>query len=307
MNPGDLTDEPARVYGVDFSAAAADAGRKTWIASGRVGRGTELAVTDLRPLTEVAGADSARRSDALPALARWLRERDEGAVVGLDFPFGLPRFVVEETGNESWRSFISRFPDSIGAGGGDGVDDDPVRAFAERCVGLTERHGEGTYDKRRTDAAVGARSPYGFIADTIAFYGMRDVLAPALDEVRFAPMDRTPGGWRTGAPAGPTAVETYPAAVLERLGLHRTNYKGGGDEATTRRRRNAEELPEAADVIYNPEAAVTETMVSNAGGDALDAVAACVGAFTAWKRGYETNLGAFDDPSAITLEGYIYG
>ena len=25
MNPGDLTDEPARVYGVDFSAAAADA------------------------------------------------------------------------------------------------------------------------------------------------------------------------------------------------------------------------------------------------------------------------------------------
>ena len=307
MNPGDLTDEPARVYGVDFSAAAADAGRKTWIASGRLGKGNELAVTDLRPLTEVAGADSARRSDALPALARWLRERDEGAVVGLDFPFGLPRFVVEETGNESWRSVISRFPESIGAGGGDGVADDPVRAFAERCVGLTERHGEGTYDKRRTDAAVGARSPYGFIADTIAFYGMRDVLAPALDEVRFAPMDRTPGGWRTGAPAGPTAVETYPAAVLERLGLHRTNYKGGGDEATTRRRRNAEELPEAADVIYNPEAAVTETMVSNAGGDALDAVAACVGACTAWKRGYEADVDGFPDPDAVALEGYIYG
>jgi len=307
MDPGDLTDEPARVYGVDFSAAAADAGRKTWIASGRLGKGNELAVTDLRPLTEVAGLDSARRSDALPALARWLRERDESAVVGLDFPFGLPRFVVEETGNESWRSVISRFPESIGAGGGDGVADDPVRAFAERCVGLTERHGEGTYDKRRTDAAVGARSPYGFIADTIAFYGMRDVLAPALDEVRFAPMDRTPGGWRTEAPAGPTAVETYPAAVLERLGLRRTNYKGGGDEASANRRRNAEGLAEAADVVYKSEAAVTETMVSNAGGDALDAVAACVGAFTAWKRGYETNLGAFDDPSAITLEGYIYG
>lgn len=307
MDPGDLTDEPARVYGVDFSAAAADAGRKTWIASGRVGKGTELAVTDLRPLTEVAGLDSAHRSDALPALARWLRERDESAVVGLDFPFGLPRFVVEETGNESWRSFINRFPDSIGAGGGDGVADDPVRAFAERCVGLTERHGEGTYDKRRTDAAVGARSPYGFIADTIAFHGMRDVLAPALDEVRFAPMDRTAEGWRSGAPAGPTAVETYPAAVLERLGFHRTSYKGGDEASATRRRENAEGLAEAAGVAYKSGSGVREAMVSNAGGDALDAVAACVGAFTAWQRGYETDVGSFDDLSAITLEGYIYG
>jgi hypothetical protein len=313
MDPGDLTDESVPVYGVDFSAAAADAGRKTWIASGRVEEGDGLTVTDLRPLTEVAGLDGARREDALPALARWLRERDESAVVGLDFPFGLPRFVLEETGNESWRSFISNFPESIGAGRGDGGDgdgdgpDDPVRAFAERCVGLTERHGEGTYDKRRTDAAVGARSPYGFIADTIAFHGMRDVLAPALDEVRFAPMDRTPGGWRTEAPAGPTAVETYPAAVLERLGLRRTSYKGGGDEESATRRRNAEGLTEAAVVVYKSEAAATETMVSNAGGDALDAVAACVGAFTAWKRGYETDAAAFDDPDAVALEGYIYG
>jgi hypothetical protein len=319
MDPGDLTDESVPVYGVDFSAAAADAGRKTWIASGRAEEGVGLTVSDLRPLTEVAGLDGARREDALPALARWLRERDESAVVGLDFPFGLPRFVLEETGNGSWRSFISDFPESIGAGRGDdggdggsgasddGSEDDPVRAFAERCVGLTERHGEGTYDKRRTDAAVGARSPYGFIADTIAFHGMRDVLAPALDEVRFAPMDRTAEGWRRGAPAGPTAVETYPAAVFERLGLHRTSYKGGDEESATRRRENAEGLTEAAAVVYKSEAALTEAMVSNAGGDALDAVAACVGAFAAWERGYETDAAAFDDPEAVALEGYIYG
>lgn len=313
MDPGDLTDESVPVYGVDFSAAAADAGRKTWIASGRAEEGDGLTVSDLRPLTEVAGLDGARREDALPALARWLRERDESAVVGLDFPFGLPRFVLEETGNESWRSFIRNFPESIGAGRGDGGDgdgdgpDDPVRAFAERCVGLTERHGEGTYDKRRTDAAVGARSPYGFIADTIAYHGMRDVLAPALEEVRFAPMDRTAGRWRSGAPAGPTAVETYPAAVLERLGLHRTSYKGGDEESATRRRENAEGLAEAAGVAYKPGSGVREAMVSNAGGDALDAVTACVGAFTAWKRGYETDVAGFDDPDAVGLEGYIYG
>jgi hypothetical protein len=304
--------DPIRVYGVDFSAAATDAGRKTWIASGRVDpQRDRIVVTDLRPLTAVAGLDTACREAALPALARWLRERDETAVVGLDFPFGLPQFIAEETGNESWQSFISRFPESIGVDGsadaGEDGSSDPVRTFAERCVGLTERHGEGTYDKRRTDAAVGARSPYGFIADTITFYGIRDVLATVLDEVRFAPMDRTDGAWRPGVPTGPTAVETYPAAVLDRFGLHRTNYKGNGDEESANRRRNAEGLAEAADVVYKSESTATETMVADAGGDALDAVAACVGAFTARRRGYETDTAAFDDPSAVRLEGYIYG
>jgi len=308
--------EAVRIHGVDFSAAADDAGRKTWVASGRIApESGGLRVTELRPLAELAGLDTdgrrgVGREDALPALAAWIRERDESAVVGLDFPFGLPRFVVEETGNESWRSFINGFPESIDVDGdsADGDSDDPVRAFAERCVALTERHGEGTYDKRRTDAAVGARSPYGFIADTIAFHGMRDVLGPLVErgEARFAPMDRTAEGWRPEAPTGPTVVETYPAAVLDRLGLRRTSYKGGGESEAARRRRNAEGLAEAADVGYESGTGLTDAMVSDAGGDALDAVAACVGAFGAWERNYETDTAGFDDPEAVALEGYIY-
>ncbi|WP_435072987.1 DUF429 domain-containing protein [Halorubrum sp. HHNYT27] len=305
MDPSPPAGDPTRVYGVDFSAAAADAGRKTWIASGWTDPECGgLLVTDLRSLTEVTDGDATRREDALPALADWLRERDETAVVGFDFPFGLPRFIAEETGNESWRSLISEFPESIGVD--DGHTDDPVRAFAERCVGLTERHGEGTYDKRRTDVALGARSPYGFVADTIAFHGMRDVLAPVLEDVRFAPMDRTDGGWRPEAPTGPTAVETYPAAVFDRLGLHRRKYKGGGDAAAARRRENAEGLIEAAGVTYKSGTGASEAMVSNAGGDALDAVAACLGAFAAWQRGYETAVDSFDDPDAVAFEGCIY-
>jgi hypothetical protein len=318
-------DNAIPVHGVDFSAAADDAGRKTWIASGRVDAGGGgLVVTELRPLVEVADLDTGRREDALPALAAWIRERDERAVVGLDVPFGLPRFVAEETGRDSWRSFISEFPESIGVdgtGGGDGErgdgsgngdgsraagTDDPVRAFAERCVELTERHGEGTYDKRETDAAVGARSPYGFIADTIAFHGMRDVLAPLVNHVRVAPMDRTGGEWRPESPSGPTLLETYPAAVLDRLGLYRTNYKGSGDAETARRRRNAEGLIEEAGVIYKSDAELTDSMIADAGGDALDAVVACVGAFGARKRGYEIDTAGFDDPDAVALEGYIY-
>ncbi|OYR50593.1 hypothetical protein DJ74_06355 [Halorubrum sp. Ea8] len=299
-------DGPVRVYGVDFSAAAHDAGRKTWIASGTVDpeRG-ELVVTGLRRLADLGGVDGPRREDALPALAAWIRALDESAVVGLDFPFGLPRFVVEESGRDSWRSFIGSFPESLLGAGHRGTDD-PVRAFAERCVGLTDRHGEGTYDKRQTDAAVGARSPYGFIADTIAFHGMRDVLAPVVDDARFAPMDRSGEGWRPEAPPGPTVVETYPAAVLDRLGLSRTSYKGGGESETARRRQNAEGLATEADVAYEPESDLTGAMVSDAGGDALDAAAACLGAFTAWRRGYETDVAGFDDPDAVALEGYIY-
>lgn len=311
-------ESPRPVYGVDFSAAAADAGTKTWIATGTVADG-ELVVADVAPLVEVADLDAAGRETALPALAAWIRSLGDDAVVGIDVPFGLPRFVVAETGAASWRSFISGFPTSIGVGGGDDTDDgavdradDPVRAFAERCVELTERHGAGTYDKRRTDAVVGARSPYGFIADTIAFYGMRDVLAPVLDAVRVAPMDRvsptgpTDGGWRPGTPPGPTVVETYPAAVLDRRGLRRTNYKGGGDEEATRRRRNAAELTAEADLTYDREPDLVDAVVADAGGDALDAVAACVGAFTARRRGYETDTAEFDDPEAVALEGYIY-
>lgn len=323
--------EPSRpVYGVDFSAAAADAGTKTWIASGTVAGG-ELVVADVAPLVEVLGLDASDRETALPALAAWIRGLDDDAVVGLDLPFGLPRFVVAETGAASWRSFISGFPASIGVsganrgtdGGDDGDDDgvetgDPVRAFAERCVALTERHGEGTYDKRRTDAAVGARSPYGFIADTIAFYGMRDVLGSVLDAVRVAPMDLAAptdptasmdpadSGWRPEVPPGPTLVETYPAAVLDRLGLRRTKYKGGGDEEATRRRRNVTELAVEASITYKREADLVDAVVADAGGDALDAVAACVGAFTAWGRGYEPDVAGFDDPDAVALEGYIY-
>ena len=295
---------PARVYGVDFSAAAADAGRKTWIASGRVDEGG-LRIAGVAPLVEVVGLGEAGREPSVSALADWLGGLGDDAVVGLDFPFGLPRFVVEATGNDSWREFVRGFPASIG------VDEenraaDPVRAFAERCVELTDTHGEGTYDKRETDAVVGARSPYGFIADTIAFYGIRDVLGAVVDDVRVAPIDVEPDGWRAAAPSGPVVAETYPAAILDRRGLCRTGYKGGGDDETARRTRNAEGLEGQSAVSYAADAAIRETAVNDAGGDAVDAVAACVGAFDAARAGYATETDAFDDPEAIGVEGYIY-
>jgi len=57
------------VYGVDFSAAAADAGTKTWIASGAVDGDGMLRIVDVEPLVEFFDLDGADRETSLPALA----------------------------------------------------------------------------------------------------------------------------------------------------------------------------------------------------------------------------------------------
>ena len=330
MQPSPGSERPRPVYGVDFSAAAGDAGAKTWVASGTVAGDDTLEITGVAPLVELLDLDAAARETALPALAAWIRALDDDAVVGLDFPFGLPAFVVREAGHDSWRSFISGFPEEMLHSGNndrdrdgnddrdrDGNDDsdaaDPVRTFAEHCVGLTRAADRGTYAKRETDVAVGARSPYGFIADTISFYGMRDVLSPIADDVRVMPMDAR----RETAPNGPTVVETYPAAVFDRRGLCRTAYKGTSQAERARRRRNAdglasdsESLARSADglaggaVSYRSDSAIVEAIVADANGDGLDAVAACVGAYGAWRNGFETDDDI--DLAAVEREGYIY-
>ena len=322
MQPSPGSERPRPVYGVDFSAAAGDAGAKTWVASGTVAGDDTLEITGVAPLVELLDLDAAARETALPALAAWIHALDGDAVVGLDFPFGLPAFVVREAGHDSWRSFISGFPEEMLHSGNDdrdsdGNDDsdaaDPVRTFAEHCVGLTRAADRGTYAKRETDAAVGARSPYGFIADTISFYGMRDVLSPIADDVRVMPMDAR----RETAPNGPTVVETYPAAVFDRRGLCRTAYKGTSQAERARRRRNAdglasdsESLARSVDglaggaVSYRSDSAIVEAIVADANGDGLDAVAACVGAYGAWRNGFETDDDI--DLAAVEREGYIY-
>ena len=336
MQPSPGSERPRPVYGVDFSAAAGDAGAKTWVASGTVAGDDTLEITGVAPLVELLDLDAAARETALPALAAWIRALDDDAVVGLDFPFGLPAFVVREAGHDSWRSFISGFPEEMLHSGNDdrdsdgnddrdgnndrdsdGNDDsdaaDPVRTFTEHCVGLTRAADRGTYAKRETDAAVGARSPYGFIADTISFYGMRDVLSPIADDVRVMPMDAR----RETAPNGPTVVETYPAAVFDRRGLCRTAYKGTSQAERARRRRNADGLANDSEsparsvdelvggaVSYRSDSAIVEAIVADANGDGLDAVAACVGAYGAWRNGFETDDDI--DLAAVEREGYIY-
>jgi len=281
--------EPAAVYGLDFSAAA-DAGRNVWIAGGPLDDG-ELRIETLGPAVEVLDCDPGREATHA-ALVDWLRGH-ESAVVGLDFSFGLPGFLADAVtdGVTDWTVFLNAFPPS-------GCPDPGV--FEDWGKARTREHtgGERAFLKRETDRPVGASSPYGFIGSTITYHGVRDVLAPAVlgsdggaAVATVAPMQAT----RFEPPL--TLVETYPAGALDRLGLHRENYKSAGD--AERRRRNVDGLTERLPLAVDD--ADRETVIGNTGGDALDAVVAAAATLRAVERGFEVDTERYDE-----REGYIY-
>jgi len=91
--PNVLFDPPDRVLGVDVSVAAADAGDGTWIADGRAA-GDRLRVDSLSPATALDGGPRTR-AETLDALVALVRSLDGDAVVGFDFPFGVPADLLD--------------------------------------------------------------------------------------------------------------------------------------------------------------------------------------------------------------------
>lgn len=262
MTPTGFT-VPDRVYGVDFSAAAADAGRNTWVASGRV-KDERLVVHRCEPASEFLGSDP-HRSATMTALREFVRDLGSEAAIGFDFPFGLPRFLVESVDADRWREFIEWFP-------GAAEDPDDLSAWGvERTRAHT--HGTQTYAKRKTDREENARSAYGFIAKYPTFYGLRDVLRPLVtaDDVAVPPMDSP-----VSRGDRPLVLETYPAAILERRGEFREGYKSGCSEARFRRRANLEAL--RCDRTITITSGLRERLIQDTGGDGLDAFAAAVAA-----------------------------
>jgi hypothetical protein len=283
---------PEFVYGVDFSGAR-DAERNVWIAGGPL---TEdgLDVETLGTAKSVLDGDVSGRAETHAGLVDWLRDR-ESAAVGLDFSFGLPSTLLDATENQpaDWTAFLDSFPPA------DCSDPDAFEDWGkQRTRDATD--GDRAFLKRETDGPVGASSPYGFIGSTITFHGVRDVLAPLVlgsdggeAVATAAPMQ----GTTFQAPL--TLLETYPAGVLDRLGLQRRSYKGASDEEQEARRRNLDGLLDATDLTVDE--ADRETVIGNTGGDALDAVVAAAAALRAVERGFEV-----EDDRYHEREGYIY-
>lgn len=238
-----------RVAGIDFSGAR-NAGKLIWIASGRVADGA-LRLEACYPASELpdSGADKDR---ALPALATFLSRRT-GAVIGLDFPFGLPAPLVRQT---SWRAFIADFPGNYPS----------ADAFRESCL----RDAGGRELKRRTD--VETKTP--FSAYNLRLYrqtyeGIRNILHPLItnDLARAIPIQPPEDG-------KPVLAEACPASLLKSEGLY-MSYKGPSAKSAAARAAILDGLI-ARNLLRSPPATLRATILRNKGGDALDAVIAAI-------------------------------
>jgi hypothetical protein len=242
---------PRRVLGVDFSGAT-DAGRKIWIAECKRGRGHRLALVDLRPASDLPESGKAP-TVAIAALARHI-VKDPDTIAGFDFPFTLPKRVIDTS---TWEAFVagfaSRFPDP-----------DAFRGWALRRA-------EGRELRRAADRA--ARTPFNSYNLRIyrqTWWGIAHLLGPLLDS--GAALVRPYQPLRAGP--HPIVIEACPASSLKAIGFY-PSYKGRSGAHRHERKAVLDRLIEMG-FLDRPERGIQRILLENIGGDALDAVIAAV-------------------------------
>ena len=249
------------VFGVDFSGAKR-AGRTAWVAEVRLD-GDRPVLVKLAPLGRLAG-DETRG----PALA-WLTDRiarSESALWALDFPFGLP---IELYGG-GWAEQLRVVRTWDGG----------AYEFGLHCVTRARELCGTMHPRRLTDRE--AKAPfdcthYRIIYQT--FHGMRDVLGP---------LERSPGTcvlpfqWRKLPRARRVLIECCPASVLKRHGLPHQNYKQAkGGRLERFRLRNRQAILAWLEARCSVSRHYRRVMLTDPGGDALDALLCAVGGYEA--------------------------
>ncbi|MGZ0748646.1 hypothetical protein [Haloparvum sp. AD34] len=289
-----MSEPPDRVYGVDFSAAARDAGRNVWIAAGApTAGGDRLVVDTLEPAVDFFAGDPTAREETLEHLRTFIA-REEGAAFGLDFPFGVASEVTDAT---EWTEFVARFPESldvdVSADGGEKAAR-PAKRFYDAMDGAYE---EATAAAARDVDAVGL-SPVDWRMKELTFYGIRDVLRPLVtgeeiesvsDEANTSHVAVVP--MQPVADRSVVAFETYPSEVFRGLGANPDGYKGRRNAHLQARLENLHAL-EAAGVALAGDGESAEDddpasddaralrIKASAYDDALDALGACYATWT---------------------------
>jgi len=274
----------SRVLGADFSGAS-DAGRSLWVTEARH-TADGLVVEDCYRAADRWGVD---RETAHAGLRSRITE---GFVVaGLDFPFSLPRALLDEHCGGTWPGLVSwvtgesaGVSDRSESTGGDSPEDPDAFAAACRASARSHTDGASAHLRRETDLRRAALCPYDSIVKYQTFYGIGNVLAGLAAEsgIAVAPMQ--------SADEGDTrVVEAYPAATFGWLGLYREGYKGDHRE---RRATNVDGI-EACSVDLG---GYRETYEEHH--DALDSLAAAVSAGRA--------TGADPPLHGPRAEGHIY-
>jgi hypothetical protein len=263
----------ATFIGVDFSGGR-NAGRKIWVSKG-VPDGGALSIVSCDRMSELC--DSDERSAAMECLRGIIVASD--SVVGLDFPFGIPRELM---GYSRWESFVRQFsrnyPDES--------------EFRSRCLADAGRKEL----KRLTDVETKTPfCPYNLRLYRQTYFGIRDVLAPLVEEgsACVAPMQWIVAG-------KPLVVEICPASTLKVLGLYR-QYKGNAREQRKERAAIVGGLGSRG--LVSIDAKVRPKLLDDAEGDALDSVVAALAAFRALEQiGRDVGL----SKAHYTTEGFVY-
>ena len=239
---------PSHIYGVDFSGAA-DAGKHIWIAEGQLVNDC-LDITDCRSASEFLNCPPTREI-TITALVAFIESR-RCAAFGFDFPFGLPKEMVDEG---SWSAFVSSFSSRYPS----------LMDFDIDCHAASD----GKEWKRVCDIETKAPfSPYNRRVISQTYYGIRDVLRPLVlaGKVNVPPI-------HPAASVLPYLLEVCPAGFLKATGLYKPPYKG-----PTRANYDARNIIlktlENSRYITVSSPALRDTILSNNPGDALDSVVA---------------------------------
>ncbi len=265
-----------RIIGAQFSGAAL-AGSRTWIAEGVIEDGA-LRIAMVRQVADLPNG-AVERDLAMIALRKYFAKQ-RATVIGIDFPFSLPKALVKE---KRWTDFIAAF----------GKRYDDVQDFttqAKKAAGNQERW-------RHTDRELGKRSaPHKRRLAFQTFFGIRDILAPLVGEGLAAavPMQEP-------IPRKPIFVEVSPPSSMRRARIS-PPFKGAAPLAR-RAREGVLASYERMGQLWPLPPEVRERVLDDAEGDALNAVVAAIAAAWASKNRDRWSL---PSDSPYMIEGRIY-
>jgi len=265
---------PRHLVGVDFSGAA-DAGDKTWITDAYL----EDGLPTVRRCYPARNLDrsSQGRDGCLDALRHFIASQHE-CVVGLDFPFSLPRMLIREA---TWEDFVLGFEKQY-------ANADAFRG-ACRSVPAPEH-------KRKTDVERHTPwSPYNLRLYRQTYFGIARLLAPLVrDRAACAlPMQEK-------SRDKPWLVEVCPACSLGQYDT-KMSYKGRGQDRRDARARILSSVLQRGPVCLPQN--LRPMIIDDLGGDALDSVVAAVAAFHAVRLPLHQVVTRDID---YAMEGYVF-
>ncbi len=260
----------SQIYGVDFSGAK-DAYKKIWICESVVTK-EGIKIEDCQNLKSLDGGRKVDRDQCFEKLNDLIAEKKD-AVFGLDFPFGLPKIVVNEA---NWITFIKKFSEHY---------NDPDD-FHQKCKEKAIKETGKKELRRATDVETGSPfCAYNLRLFKQTYYGINNVLHPLVkDELaNILPMEDREN-------SKPWVLEICPASTLKDLNLYFTGYKGKDNKSKKLRETILTRLKEDG-LVTEIDPKVWKSSVEDKGGDALDSVIAAV---ATW-RGLKLDIGTYEN------------